>query len=203
LAGDRVQRRLAVIIAADVVGYTRLMEHDERGTLASLQERRRSVLEPLVAEHHGRIFKLMGDGILIEFASAVQAVSCAVALQQRMAAANDGQPEERRIVLRIGINLGDVIVEGDDLYGDGVNIAARLQALAEPGTIWIAGNVHDQVEKKLALRYEDLGLREIRNLERPVHAYRIGAVTPVARDIAMHAKPSIAAREYASARMAR
>jgi adenylate cyclase len=193
-----MERKLAAILAADVVGYTRLMEQDEPGTLTALKQWLGGILEPLVAEHRGRIVKVMGDGVLVEFASAVQAVSCAVALQQQMAAANDSEAEERRIVLRIGINLGDVMVEGDDIYGDGVNIAARLQALAEPGSIWIAGNVHDQVETKLALSYEDLGPREIRNMARPVHAYRIGTDAgvgatraPARRDTAA-AKPSIA-----------
>ena len=167
-------RRLAAILIADVVGYSRLMEADEAGTLAALNERRKAILEPTVREHGGRIVKVMGDGVLVEFASAVQAVSCAAEVQKQMAAANVGVAEDRRIVLRIGINLGDVMVEGGDLYGDGVNIAARLQALAEPGEIWIASNVHDQVENKLSLAYDDLGLREMKNLARPVHAYRIG-----------------------------
>ena len=126
MAEERAQRRLAAILAADVVGYSRLMEQDEAGTLAALKARRKEVLEPLVAKHQGRIFKVTGDGVLVEFASAVNAVQCAVDLQQGMAAANDDQPEDRHIVLRIGVNLGDVMVEGSDLYGDGVNIAARL-----------------------------------------------------------------------------
>ena len=132
MADERAQRRLAAILAADVVGYSRLMEADEAGTLATLKARRREVLEPIVARHRGRVFKVTGDGVLVEFASAVNAVQCAVDLQQGMAAANDGQPEDRQIVLRIGVNLGDVMVEGSDLYGDGVNIAARLETLAEP-----------------------------------------------------------------------
>src|SRR5262245_37204869 len=128
MAEERVQRRLAAILAADVVGYSRLMEADEAGTLAALKARRKEVLEPLVAKHLGGIFKVTGDGVLVEFASAVNAVQCALELQGDMAAANDGQPEDRQVVLRIGVNLGDVMVEGGDLYGDGVNIAARLQA---------------------------------------------------------------------------
>ena len=128
-------RRLAAIMAADVIGYSRLMEHDETGTLAALKQRRKAILQPLVAEHHGRIVKVMGDGVLVEFGSAVNAVACAVELQKSMAAANDGIAEDRRIVLRSGINLGDVVVEGGDLYGDGVIIAVRLQAMAEPGGI--------------------------------------------------------------------
>ena len=135
MAEERAQRRLAAILAADVVGYSRLMQLDEAGTLTSLKARLKEVLQPLISEYHGRIVKVMGDGVLVEFASAVNAVTCAVALQEAMKAANAGLPDDRRIVLRIGINLGDVMVEGSDLYGDGVNIAARLEALAEPGDI--------------------------------------------------------------------
>src|SRR5262245_36879510 len=122
MAEERVQRRLAAILAADVVGYSRLMEQDEARTLATLKERRKGILQPLVAEHSGRIIKLMGDGVLVEFASAVNAVACAAELQKRMASENDSLSDDRHIVLRIGINLGDVIVEGSDLYGNGVNI---------------------------------------------------------------------------------
>ena len=125
-----MDRRLAAILAADVVGYSRLIQQDEARTLAALRQRRREILTPLVVQHHGRIVKVMGDGVLVEFASAVNAVVCAVELQKKMAAANDGLADNRCIVLRIGINLGDVVVEGGDLYGDGVNIAARLQAMA-------------------------------------------------------------------------
>jgi adenylate cyclase len=133
-----MERRLAAILAADVVGYSRLMEADEAGTHTALKERQNTILEPLVGQNHGRIIRLMGDGVLVEFASAVNAVCCAVEMQKRMTAANAGLPEDRQIVLRIGINVGDVIVEGDDLYGDGVNIAARLEALAEPGRIYVS-----------------------------------------------------------------
>jgi class 3 adenylate cyclase len=125
------RRRLAAILAADVVGYSRLIQQDEAGTLAALRQRRREILTPLVAQHRGRIVKVMGDGVLVEFASAVNAVSCGVELQEKMAAANDGVAEDRRIILRVGINLGDVVVEGGDIYGDGVNVAARLEELAE------------------------------------------------------------------------
>src|SRR5262249_8572872 len=131
-------RRLAAILAADVVGYSRMMQADEAGTLAALKSRRTEILQPLVSKHHGRIIKAMGDGVLVEFASAVEAVSCAVALQEAMDAANVGTEESRRVVLRIGINLGDVMVEGGDLYGDGVNIAARIESLAEPGCTYIS-----------------------------------------------------------------
>src|SRR5215510_2353885 len=149
MAEERVQRRLAAILAADVVGYSRLMGEDEAGTLAALKSRRKEVLEPLVARHRGRIFKIAGDGVLVEFASAVHAVQCAIDLQQGMAAANRGLQEDRRIVLRIGVNLGDVIVEGSDLYGDGVNLAARLETLAEPGSVYVSQTVFGQVRGKL------------------------------------------------------
>src|SRR6266404_9650722 len=138
MAEERAQRRLAAILAADVVGYGRLMQADEAGTLAALKSRRKDIFQPLIAKHHGRIVKLMGDGALVEFGSAVNAVTCAAELQGKMGAANADLPENRRIVLRIGINLGDVIVEGSDLYGDGVNIAARLEALTEPAGIFVS-----------------------------------------------------------------
>src|SRR4029078_4969540 len=139
----RIQRRLAAILAADVAGYSRLMEEDEAGTLAVLKARRREILTPLVAQHHGRLVKVMGDGVVIEFGSAVDAVECAVEMQKRFAEANQNLTENRVIVLRIGINLGDVIIEGSDLYGDGVNIAARLESLAAPGGICVSSSVHD------------------------------------------------------------
>src|SRR5262249_8940162 len=173
VAEQRVPRRLAAILAADVVGYSRLMQQDETGTLAALKERRKGVLKPLVAEHQGRIVKVMGDGVLVEFASAVNAVGCAVELQKRMAAANEGLSDDRRIVLRIGINLGDVVVEGGDLYGDGVIIAVRLQAMAEAGGICLSGGVHEQVEKKLSLAVSDLGPQTLKNIERLVRAYQV------------------------------
>src|SRR5262245_12391939 len=147
MAEERVQRRLAAILAADVVGYSRMMGRDEAGTLAALKERRRGILNPLVAQYGGRIIKLMGDGVLVEFASAINAVACAVELQTRMGAATRGEPEDRRIVLRVGVNLGDVIVEGSDLYGEGVNLAARLQVLAAPGSVCISGKVQGEIAK--------------------------------------------------------
>src|SRR5215468_1917947 len=139
------QRRLAALLAADVVGYTRMMQADETGTLAALKSRRTEILQPLVSKHHGRIIKVMGDGVLVEFASAVSAVQCAVDLQQAMAVSNRELSDDRQIMLRIGINLGDVIVEGSDLYGDGVNIAARLEPLAEPGSVFVSDKVHREV----------------------------------------------------------
>src|SRR5262245_30784068 len=157
----RPQHRLAAIMAADVVGYSRLMEVDEAGTLASLKARRKGVLNPLVSKHQGRVFKTTGDGVLVEFASAVNAVQCAIDLQQAMAAANANQPESFHIILRIGINLGDVMVEGSDLYGDGVNVAARLETLAEPGTILISGTAYDYVHNKVKTGFEDRGPQSV------------------------------------------
>ncbi len=135
-----MERRLAAILAADVVGYTRLMGADETGTLRRLTELRQQVLEPLIAEHHGRVVKLMGDGMLVEFSSVVDAVACAVTWQERVAECEAKGDEDTRLRFRIGINLGDVIVEGDDIHGDGVNIAARLEGLAEPGGICLSGD---------------------------------------------------------------
>jgi adenylate cyclase len=171
---DLVQRRLAAVLAADVVGYSRLMGQDEAGTLGALKARRKDVLEPLVALHRGRIFKIMGDCVFVEFGSAVNAVQCAIELQRGMAAANSGLPEDRRIVLRIGVNLGDVMIEGSDLYGDGVNIAARLEAVAEPGGICISGKVHDEVRNRLSHSFDDLGERQFKNIATMVRAYRVG-----------------------------
>jgi TolB-like protein/class 3 adenylate cyclase/Tfp pilus assembly protein PilF len=173
MAEERVQRRLAAIVAADVVGYSRLIEQDEAGTLAALKDRRRTILVPLVAHHDGRVVKVMGDGVLVEFGSAVNAVACAVELQKRMAGANDRLPEKPQVVLRVGINLGDVIVDGGDLYGDGVNVAARLQSMAEPGDICVSGSVYEQVKRKLDLGFDDLGLQPIKNIAEPVAVYRV------------------------------
>src|SRR5437870_11250871 len=145
----RVQRRLAAILAADVAGYSRLMGEDEEGTLAALKAIRRELGDPKVKEHRGRIVKTTGDGLLVEFASVVDAVRCAVELQREMALRNDGVPKERRIEFRIGINLGDIIIDGDDIYGDGVKVAARLEALAEPGDICVSRVVRDEVSDKL------------------------------------------------------
>ena len=178
MAEERTQRRLAAILAADVVGYSRLMERDEMGTLAAINDRRRTILEPLLASHRGRIVKLMGDGVLVEFAGAVNAVQCAVALQQSMAAANRGLPPESQIVLRVGINLGDVVVEGRDLFGDGVIVAARLEALAEPGDILVAATVHDHTRSMLDIAFEDFGPHNVKNLTRPIHVYRVVAPQP-------------------------
>jgi adenylate cyclase len=196
MAEERTQRRLAAILAADVVGYSRLMEQDEAGTLAVLKERRNGILMPLVGEHYGRIVKVMGDGVLVEFASAVNAVACAVELQKRMVSANDSLPEQRRIVLRVGINVGDLVVEGGDLYGDGVNIAARLQAMAEPGEIYASQIVLDHVKNKVEVKFENLGERTVRNIAEPVRVYRITRTDRIAKtathELPLPTKPSIA-----------
>jgi TolB-like protein len=190
-----VERKLAAILAADVVGYSRLIEQDEAGTLAALWDRRRSILNPLVALHKGRIVKVMGDGVLVEFASAVNAVQCAVELQQKMAEANIGLDPERAIVLRVGVNLGDVAVENGDLYGEGVNIAARLEAIASPGSTCISGTVYDQVKGKLNLEFEDFGRQQLKNITEPVRVLvvRQDRSSPAEKPaLALPEKPSIA-----------
>ena len=166
-------RRLAAILAADVAGYSRLMGADEEGTLERLKALRRELVDPKIAEHHGRIVKTTGDGLLVEFASVVDAVRCAVQVQQAMAERDTGVATESRIELRIGINLGDVIVEGDDLYGDGVNIAARIEALADPGGVFVSNTVHDHVRDRLPFVFEDLGEQQVKNIARPVRVYRV------------------------------
>jgi TolB-like protein/Tfp pilus assembly protein PilF len=195
MAEERAHRRLAAVMATDVVGYSRLMQQDEAGTLAALKQRRKSVLEPLVAKHRGRIVKVMGDGVLVEFASAVNAVACAVELQQRIGEANAGMPEARRILLRVGINLGDVVVEGGDIYGDGVNVAARLEEIAEPGGIVLSRKVHEEIAGKLMLACDDLGERSLKNIATPIRVYRVAAKqeqAPTSADLPLPGKPSIA-----------
>lgn len=168
-----MERRLAAIMAADVVSYSRLMEVDEAATLVALKAHREELIDPKVAEHMGRVVKLMGDGALIEFPSVVEAVQCALEVQMGLSDRNANIPEDRRIEFRIGVNLGDVIVDGDDIYGDGVNVAARLEALAAPGGICISDVVHQIVDGKLDVRFEDLGKQEIKNISKPVHVYQI------------------------------
>jgi TolB-like protein/class 3 adenylate cyclase/tetratricopeptide (TPR) repeat protein len=169
-----MERRLAAILAADVVGYSRLMEADEADTLARLKSTRENLIDPKIAAHKGRIVKLMGDGALIEFSSVVDAVGCAVAIQRTMAECNAELPKEKQLEFRIGVNLGDVIVEGQDIYGDGVNVAARLEGLAEPGGILISGTAFDQVERKLDFEFEFLGEQQVKNIEKRVRLYRVG-----------------------------
>ena len=168
-----MERKLAAILAADVVGYTRLMGQDEAGTLRRLTEFREQVLEPLISKHHGRIVKLMGDGLLVEFASVVDAVTCAIAWQHTVLQQENDAEGNERLTFRIGLNLGDVIVEGDDLYGDGVNIAARLEAQAEVGGICLSDDAYRQARGRVDAEFEDLGELELKNVARPVRAYRV------------------------------
>jgi adenylate cyclase len=166
-----MERKLSAILAADVVGYSSLMEKDETGTFDRLRTRRTELFEPEIAAHHGRVFKLMGDGLLAEFGSVVDAVECAVSLQRGMAERNAAVTEEERLNVRIGINLGEVIVDGDDRYGEGVNIAARLEQLAPPGGICVSGKVAKEVDNKLAFAFESAGLQKVKNIEEPVDIY--------------------------------
>ena len=193
---ERVRRRLAAIAVVDVVGYSRLMENDEAGTLARMTERRKTILEPAVRDNNGRIVKFMGDGALLEFASAVDAVSSALTLQHEMDAANSDLGADRHIALRIGINMGDIIGQDRDVYGDCVNVAARLQALADPGTIWVSAKVRDEAKGKLAeIAFEDVGQHSLKNIAEPVRVCKVQAgagqmqPSPV---LALPDKPSVA-----------
>ncbi len=170
---ERARRRLAAMLAADVVGYSRLMEANEEETLSRLKALRRETIEPLIAEHHGRLVKLTGDGALVEFASAVDAVRCACVIQKSVATHQQAEPPDRRIAFRIGVNLGDVIIDDKDVYGEGVNIAARLEALSDPQGVLISGSVHEQVAQRLEYEFEDLGEQKMKNIERPVRAWRV------------------------------
>jgi adenylate cyclase len=192
---ERAERRLAAILAADVAGYSRLMEGDEEGTLAALKAIRRELGDPKIAEHRGRIVKTTGDGMLVEFASIVDAVRCAVEMQQGMAIRNADVPPERRVEFRIGINLGDIISDERDIYGDGVNVAARLETLAKPGGICVSRVVHDQVQGKLDVAFDDQGAQQVKNIARPVHIYSV-KMTATAPErgpaLALPDKPSLA-----------
>ena len=188
-------RRLAAILAADVAGYSRLMGADEEGTLDRLKTLYRELVDPKLEEHRGRLVKTTGDGLLVEFPSVVDAVRCAVELQCAMIDCNTGIPEDRRIVFRIGVNLGDVIIDDDDIYGDGVNIAARLEALAEPGGICISRAVRNQIRDKLPYAFEDMGEQIVKNIARPVRAYAMSgaavASTPLRAAQAQPHRPSL------------
>src|SRR5262245_3514581 len=204
LATERVERRLAAILAADVAGYSRLMGADEEGTLARLKAIRCEMADPKIKEHRGRIVKTTGDGWLLEFGSVVDAVRCAVDVQRAMAERNAHVPPDRHVELRMGINLGDIIKDGRDIYGDGVNVAARLEALAEPGGICVSRVVRDQVRDKLAFSFEDMGEQQVKNIARPVRVHRVRlfedqglpTVHPsdqaTAAPLAMPDKPSVA-----------
>jgi TolB-like protein/class 3 adenylate cyclase len=197
-------RRLAAILAADVAGYSRLMGADEEGTLERLKALRRELVDPKIAEHHGRIVKTTGDGLLVEFPSVVDAVRCAVEVQHTMPERNTDVTPNDRIELRIGINLGDVIVEGDDLYGDGVNIAARIEALADAGGVFVSNTVHDHVRDRLPFLFEDLGEQQVKNITRPVRVYRVHDVVarspsaPGSTPLLLPDKPSIAVLPFAN-----
>ena len=167
-----VERKLTAILCADVYGYSRLMGGDEEATLRTLSAHRK-IIDSLIEQHHGRFVNSAGDSVLAEFASVVEAVNCAVDIQTALKAENAKLPPERRMEFRIGVNLGDVMVEGDQIYGDGVNVAARLESLAEPGGICISGTVHEQIRSKLALGYEDLGEQTVKNIADPVHVWRV------------------------------
>src|SRR5262249_29591008 len=183
------QRRLAAIVSADVAGYSRLMGRDESGTLAALKAVRQEVVDPAIASHGGRIVKTTGDGLLLEFSSVVNAVRCAVEVQSAMASKIVDVPEDRRIAFRIGVNLGDIIVDGDDIFGDGVNIAARLEVLAEPGGICISDDAFHQVRGKINAVFVELGPQNLKNIDQPVHACRW---SPTAPSVAPTTPPSLA-----------
>jgi TolB-like protein/class 3 adenylate cyclase len=206
---DRVDRRLAAIFAGDIAGYSRLMGSDEEGTLRQLKAHRKELVDPKITEHRGRIVKTTGDGMLVEFVSVVDAVRCAVDIQRGMAERNADVPAARRIEFRIGINVGDIISDENDIYGDGVNVAARLEALAEPGGILVSRNVHDQVRDKLAFGFEDLGEQMVKNIARPIGVHRVqiaelaalaetrsGVAPPSAE--AASSRPSIAVLPFAN-----
>src|SRR6516164_10425143 len=200
MAEARVERRLAAILAADIAGYSRLMGADEVGTLAALKAHRREIVDPAIGQYHGRIVKTTGDGMLVEFASAVDAVTCAVAVQEKMA---DQTGEGPRIQFRVGINVGDIIIDGDDIFGDGVNLAARIENECEPGGVCMSGNAFEQVRGKTALAFEDLGEKSLKNIERPVRLYavrsvpssgaaNVGLAVEAAKPLALPDRPSIA-----------
>jgi adenylate cyclase len=197
LSGERVERRLAAILAADVAGYSRLMEADEEGTLSALRALRRDLADPKIAEHRGRIVKTTGDGLLVEFASVVDAVRCAVELQRAMAERNIGGRAAKRIEFRMGIHQDDIIVEDGDIFGDGVNLAARLEGLADPAGICVSGRVHADVAGKLDVGFEDLGEQQVKNISRPVRVFRAQLGSPKAAAasrpaLALPDKPSLA-----------
>jgi adenylate cyclase len=172
---ERLQRRLAAILSADVVGYSQMMGIDEAGTLARLKALRRDLFDPLIAAHSGRTFKLMGDGALVEFASAVDAVTCAIDIQRQLRERNAAESEINPIRFRIGINVGDIIIEGEDIYGDGVNIAARLEGIAEPDGIFLSRAAYEQVVGKVAAAFAEIGVRSLKNIDTPVHVFRVSA----------------------------
>jgi adenylate cyclase len=200
--GDRVERRLAAILAADVAGYSRLIEADEEGTLGRLKALRAGLIDPTIAEHKGRIVKTTGDGLLVEFASVIDALRCAAEVQRAMAASNAASSLERRIDFRIGINVGDIVAEDGDIFGDGVNIAARLEGLADPGGICVSARVQEDAARRLELAFEDIGEQQLKNIARPVRAYRVVTearpAMPQVSAPPLPDKPSIAVLPFAN-----
>jgi adenylate cyclase len=199
MADARVERRLAAILAADVAGYSRLIGNDEEGTLATLKSCRRELIDPKIAEYRGRIVKTTGDGALVEFASSVDAVRCAVEVQRAMADRNAHLPDASRIEFRIGINVGDIVSDEGDIFGDGVNVAARLEGLSEPGGICVSGRVHEDVQGKLEVSFEDAGEQQLKNISRPVKVFRVRPEQTTIRPTvpsALRKRPSIAALPF-------
>jgi len=196
-------RRLAAILAADVAGYSRLIGADEGGTLQALRTIRAELIDPTIAAHNGRLVKTTGDGLLVEFGSVVDALRCVTELQAGMAQRNTAVPKERRIEFRVGINVGDIVVEDGDIFGDGVNVAARLEVLAAPGGICVSARVREDAVGKLDLAFEDMGEQALKNITRPIRAYRVatGAVSsaaPKTPALALPDKPSIAVLPFAN-----
>ena len=210
MAEDRVDRRLAAIFAGDIAGYSRLMGVDEEGTLRQLKAHRKELVDPKITEHRGRIVKTSGDGMLVEFVSVVDAVRCGVDIQRGMAERNSGLPADKRIEFRIGINVGDIISDSNDIYGDGVNVAARLEALADPGGIMVSRTVHDQVRDKLSFGFKDMGEQPVKNIARPIGVYQVSLIentTPITVkdaevaakiEVSSAARPSIAVLPFAN-----
>jgi adenylate cyclase len=198
--GERAERRLAAILAADVAGYSRLIEADEEGTLGRLRALRAEIIDPKIASHRGRIVKTTGDGLLIEFSSVVDAVRCAAEVQAAIGESNGPLPPDRRIDLRIGINVGDIVVEDGDIFGDGVNIAARLEGLAQPGGICVSARVREDAAGRLDLAFEDIGEQALKNIARPVHVFRVLTEQKPGLEpaLALPDKPSIAVLPFAN-----
>jgi adenylate cyclase len=203
LATERVERRLAAILAADVAGYSRLIGANEEGTLAALKAHRRELIDPKISEHRGRIVKTTGDGILVEFASVVDALRCAAEVQRGITERNADLSSDSRIEFRIGIHQGDIVVEDGDIFGDGVNVAARLEALAEPGGICVSARVQEDAAGRLDLSFEDMGDQALKNIARPIRAYRVvttagSALAQPSSGLALPDKPSIAVLPFAN-----
>ena len=206
MSGNRVDRRLAAVLAADVAGYSRLMGTDEEGTLAQLKVLRKTLVDPKIAEHRGRIVKTTGDGLLVEFASVVDAARCAAEVQRDMAAQNSGVPQDTRIEFRIGIHVGDIIIDENDIFGDGVNIAARLEGIAEPGGVCLSDDAHRQIRGKVEIAFEDIGLKTLKNSAEPLRVWqtRNTAATETTglsaprQSTARSDKPSIAVLPFAN-----